>query len=69
LFQDADEAAAASQQIVQFLPIMFGFFALNVPSGLGVYWIVNGLFSTGTTLLIKKQVSLNVAILFLVASW
>merc|ERR1711871_1805164 len=36
---------------------MVGFFALNVPSGLGIYWVVNNLFSTAATLLIKKQVA------------
>ena len=51
-----DESQAASQQIIQYLPIMFGFFALNVPSGLGIYWVTNTLFSTAATVLIRKQV-------------
>ena len=56
-----DESQAASQQIIQYLPIMFGFFALNVPSGLGVYWVTNTLFSTAATVLIKQQVQAEMA--------
>lgn len=52
-----DPSQAASQQIIQYLPFMIGFFALNVPSGLAVYWIVNNLFSTTATLVIKQQVA------------
>ena len=51
-----DESQAASQAVLQYLPIMFGFFALNVPSGLGVYWVTNSLVSTASTLIIKNQV-------------
>ena len=51
-----DESQAASQQIIQYLPIMFGFFALNVPSGLAIYWVTNTLFSTAATVFIKQQV-------------
>jgi len=58
---DMDESQAASQAILQYLPIMFGFFALNVPSGLGVYWVVNTLFSTTATLVIKNQVNAEMA--------
>jgi len=56
-----DESAAASQAIIKYLPILFGFFALNVPSGLGVYWVTNTLFSTAATLIIKNQVNAEMA--------
>jgi membrane protein insertase Oxa1/YidC/SpoIIIJ len=56
-----DDSAAASQAIIKYLPILFGFFALNVPSGLGVYWVTNTLFSTAATLIIKNQVSAEMA--------
>jgi hypothetical protein len=55
--QNADESQQASQQIIKFLPVLFGFFSLNVPSGLGVYWVTNTLFSTIATLVIKSRVS------------
>ena len=55
--EELDEAAAASQQIVQYLPIMIGFFALNVPSGLAVYWVTNNFVSTASTLIVKANVA------------
>jgi len=54
---ELDEAAAASQQIVQYLPILIGVFALNVPSGLAVYWVTNNLVSTVATLTVKANVA------------
>ena len=56
--QNMDESAAASQAIIKYLPLLFGFFALNVPSGLGVYWVTNAFVSTASTLTIKNQVRL-----------
>lgn len=55
--EELDEAAAASQQIVQYLPLMIGFFALNVPSGLAVYWVTNNFVSTASTLIVKSNVA------------
>lgn len=55
--KDQDEAAAASQQIIQYLPFMVGFFALNVPSGLAVYWIANNIITTALSVLVKQKVA------------
>lgn len=41
--------------ILKFLPIMIGWFSLNVPSALCVYWIVNNIVTTTTTLLIRNS--------------
>lgn len=39
-----DPQQASMQQMMKFMPIMFGYFALVVPSGLSLYWFVsNGL--------------------------
>lgn len=35
---------------------MIGWFSLNVPSGLGLYWLVNNIVTTSTTVLIRNQV-------------
>ena len=43
--------------MLKFLPILFGFFALNVPSGLGVYWVTNTLVTTASNVAIKAQVT------------
>jgi YidC/Oxa1 family membrane protein insertase len=44
-----------SQNLVNNLPFIVAFFSLNVPSGLGVYWIVNNVITTGVTLAVKRQ--------------
>lgn len=51
-----NEQAQTSNAVLRVLPVMVGFFALNVPSGLCVYWIVNNIFTTASTLLIRRNV-------------
>ncbi len=41
----AQMAATMQKQMLFLLPIMTGFIALSLPSGLGLYWIVSTLFS------------------------
>jgi len=50
-----DPAQQQTQQILKFLPLMIGWFALNVPAGLGVYWIANNALSTGQQWFIRQQ--------------
>lgn len=45
--QSNDPSQQSSQWILKFLPFMIGYFALNVPSGLALYWFVNNILSTG----------------------
>jgi len=49
-----DPQMQQTQKILQFLPLLIGWFSLNVPSGLGVYWVINNLLSTGQTIAIRK---------------
>merc|ERR1719171_3480568 len=51
---------AQTQKIVGYLPYFLGITALNVPSGLSIYWIVNSILTTGTTQLIKNRVKKEV---------
>jgi membrane protein insertase Oxa1/YidC/SpoIIIJ len=41
--------------VLKFLPFLVGFFSLNVPSGLGIYWIVNNVLTTLLTVQIKSN--------------
>lgn len=41
--------------ILKFLPLMIGWFSLNVPSALCIYWVANNIITTATTLLIRSQ--------------
>ena len=52
--KDVDPAQAQSQAILKFLPFMIGFFSLNVPAGLTLYWFANNILSTGQTVLLRK---------------
>ena len=41
--------------ILKFLPFMIGWFALNVPAALGVYWVVNNVVTTASTLYVRNS--------------
>uniref|UniRef100_A0A7S4DV94 Membrane insertase YidC/Oxa/ALB C-terminal domain-containing protein n=1 Tax=Lotharella globosa TaxID=91324 RepID=A0A7S4DV94_9EUKA len=38
----------------KYLPIIFGYFSLNVPSGLAVYWTTNNIITTATNMALKS---------------
>lgn len=42
--------------ILKFLPLMIGWFSLNVPAALCIYWFVNNIVTTATTLYIRSTV-------------
>lgn len=42
-----------SQGIVNNIPFIVSFFSLNVPSGLGIYWIINNILTTAINLAVK----------------
>ncbi|KAL6745329.1 inner membrane ALBINO3-like protein 2, chloroplast precursor [Haematococcus lacustris] len=50
-----DPAQAQTQAILQFLPLMIGWFSLNVPAGLTLYWFVNNILSTAQQLYLKNS--------------
>ncbi|XVE85216.1 hypothetical protein DITRI_Ditri17bG0073800 [Diplodiscus trichospermus] len=44
--QSNDPNMKNSQALTKFLPLMIGYFALSVPSGLSLYWFTNNVLST-----------------------
>jgi len=42
--QTQDPQQSAMNQMMMLMPLMFGFFAIQVPSGLTLYWVVSNLF-------------------------
>lgn len=40
-----DPQQASMNQMMKFMPLMFGFFAMQVPQGLALYWVTSNLFS------------------------
>lgn len=45
-----------SQSLLNSLPLVVASFSLNVPAGLGVYWVVNNVLTTLITLFIKNNI-------------
>lgn len=43
--QQQDSQQAMMGQMMLFMPIMFGFFSLQVPSGLSLYWVVSNVLA------------------------
>lgn len=50
-----DPQQAQMQNIMKFMPIMFGYFALNVPSGLTLYWFTSNILGVAQHYLTKTQ--------------
>jgi YidC/Oxa1 family membrane protein insertase len=53
------ETLEKSQRILKFLPLMIGYFSLQVPAGLTIYWFVSNLFTTSQSLAIRAYYKLN----------
>lgn len=50
-----DPQQQQANNFLKFMPLLIGWFSLNVPSGLGVYWVTNNLLSTAQTLYIRSS--------------
>jgi 60Kd inner membrane protein len=59
LMQPKDPAARQDNVVLKILPVMIGWFALNVPAALTIYWVVNNIVTTGTTLAIRNSMEMN----------
>jgi len=53
--QSNDPQQKSMGQVMMFMPFMFGYFALVVPSGLSLYWFTNNLLSLAQQLWLNKQ--------------
>ncbi|KAE8705500.1 ALBINO3-like protein 1 [Hibiscus syriacus] len=52
--QSNDPDMKSSQALTKFLPLMIGYFALSVPSGLSLYWLTNNVLSTAQQVWLQK---------------
>ncbi len=50
------------QNVMQFMPIMIVFFAMQFPAGLALYWVVSNIFSVGQQWIIMRDKSLKVPV-------
>ncbi|KAF5746522.1 ALBINO3-like protein 1 chloroplastic [Tripterygium wilfordii] len=52
--QSNDPSMKNSQALTKILPLMIGYFALSVPSGLSLYWLTNNILSTAQQVWLQK---------------
>lgn len=57
--QSNDPQQQQTQAILGFIPFMIGWFSLNVPSGLTLYWFVNNIISTAMQIYMKKTIKVD----------
>ena len=50
-----DASAEQANAIIKFLPLMIGWFSLNVPSGLTLYWFTNNILTTAQQVYLRKS--------------
>ncbi|XP_057528356.1 ALBINO3-like protein 1, chloroplastic [Amaranthus tricolor] len=60
--QPNDPNMKSSQALTKFLPLMIGYFALSVPSGLSLYWFTNNILSTLQQVYLQKMGGANNAL-------
>jgi len=52
--QSNDPSQQGAQAVTKFLPLLIGYFALSVPSGLSLYWLTNNILSTAQQVWLQK---------------
>uniref|UniRef100_A0A7S0ADY3 Membrane insertase YidC/Oxa/ALB C-terminal domain-containing protein n=1 Tax=Minutocellus polymorphus TaxID=265543 RepID=A0A7S0ADY3_9STRA len=57
--EEEKEQLERTQVILKFLPLMIGFFSLQVPAGLTIYWFTSNFFTLGQSLAVRKYYELN----------
>lgn len=55
----ANPSLRRTQAILKYIPLMIGWFSLQVPCGLGLYWITSNTFSTSSVMAIKAYFKAN----------
>lgn len=49
-----DPSQENANAVLKFLPLLIGWFSLNVPAALGIYWVANNVITTALTLQIRS---------------
>ncbi len=53
-----EQSKQTNQMMSMMMPIMFGFFMLSAPVGLGIYWVVSNLIGIGQYYLMKPRLDI-----------
>ncbi len=54
-----DRQASTNRTLLYIMPLLFGWFTITVPSGLGLYWLVTSLFGVAMAYLYHKPKNLS----------
>lgn len=57
--EEERETMEKSQGILRFLPLMIGFFSLQVPAGLTIYWFTSNIFTLSQSLAVRAYFAAN----------
>ncbi len=57
--EEEKEQLKTTQTVLKFLPLMIGFFSLQVPAGLTIYWFTSNLFTVSQSLAIRAYYRSN----------
>ena len=53
------EGGPEQPAILKVLPLMIGWFSLNVPAALGIYWVANNFITTAISMQIRSSISME----------
>lgn len=59
LSDEEKEKMDSTKTVLKFLPLMIGFFSLQVPAGLTIYWFTSNLFTVSQSLIIRAYYAAN----------
>lgn len=62
-------AAESTKGVLKFLPLLIGYFSLQVPAGLTIYWFTTNLFTLSQSLAIKAYYRANPPVIDLPEFW
>ena len=57
--EQAKEQLESTKQVLKFLPLLIGFFSLQVPAALTIYWFTSNVFTLSTALVVRKYYEQN----------
>lgn len=59
LGEEEKKSQETTQLVFKFLPLMLGFFAIQVPAGLTIYWVTTNLFTLSQSLAVRAYFAAN----------
>jgi len=67
--KEEKDTADRTKFILKFLPLLIGYFSLQVPAGLTIYWFTSNLFTLGQSLVIRGYYKANPPVIELPDYW